>query len=241
MNTKPTKPYRLAELKKKYAEEEMISIAELTNILQKITYGKAWVELQTKQARALIVLYYLTACRVSEIVKVKYLRKYQTITDTYTGNKKQIVKEKVKHEYLGVCKNDISFNEVDGKKVMYVRTENRKNKERKTKKQPIPIEKESSLCNFLIEYLNSLKEDQPLFKFGVKRATQIINDTLGFNVHFIRHIRATHLVVLYDFNEQHLIKFMGWTDARPAKHYMEINKKDLFRQFYKNDWRKQNV
>lgn len=138
-----------------------------------------------------------------------------------------------KSEVLGARKKDFKIDRIDNKRVLYIRISNRKNRNRKSKRQPIPIEKEISIFKHLFLYLKRLKPDDLLFEFKDKRATQIINDTLDWNVHFIRHIRLTHLVTLYDFNEQNLVKFAGWEDARPAKHYMELSPKDLFREFYK--------
>jgi len=210
--------YRQAELKERFHESEVPSISEINTILNNIQYGKINPERDTKRARALIALYYLTAGRLTEVVRKKG---FETIAEP--------------KEYVGICKQDISYDEVDSLPVMYVRLENRKNKKRKTKRQPIPISLEQPLIRHIEEYLKIVNiPNLPLFRFSSKRATQIINDTTGFNPHFWRHIRATHLVTLYDFNEQALIEYMGWTDARPAKSYMELSKKDLFRSFYKN-------
>jgi len=234
-NKKPW--YRQEELKKRYRESEVPSIEELNNMLNRIYYGKIDIGLQTKRIRALIALYYLTAGRLTEVIPRKYAYLIEKEKDE---NEKVISKKvvKVEKKYKGVIKEDISFDLIDEKQVMYVRLENRKNKDRTSKKQPIPIELESPLVNHVKIYLDILKENQPLFKFSNKRATQLINETIGFNAHFLRHIRATHLITLYDFNEQALIEYMGWSDARPAKSYMELSKKDLFRSFYKNKGKK---
>jgi len=210
--------YRQKELKERFHETEVPSILEIDNILNDIQYGVVDPERHTKRARALIAMYYLTAGRLTEIVR-----------------KKGFETAPVEKEFLGICKQDISYDTIDDKPVMYLRIENRKNKKRKTKRQPIPILLEEPLVKHIKAYTDMIMiPNLPLFKFSSKRATQIINDTTGFNCHFWRHIRATHLVTLYDFNEQALIEFMGWTDARPAKSYMELSKKDLFRSFYKN-------
>jgi len=230
---KQTKQYRQKELQLRFKDEDVPSLDELDRLINNITFGKKDPERQTAQAKALIAIYYLTACRVSEITTPFYLRKYKT-QKLLDGTKKQIIIEKVKQEFLGVRKEDITFDTINGKRCMFIRTENRKNKQKKTKKQPIPIELESKLSLYLEKYLSTIMPGDFLFNFGCKRATQIINETIKWNPHFIRHIRATHLIVLYDFNEQMLISFMGWTDGRPAKNYMELNKKDLFNAFYKN-------
>ena len=220
------------ELQEKYANEEVPSIHELKNIIDRINAGKVDIVKQTKRAKALFAMYYLTACRVSEIVKVTKLwkKKYAKEGNIF----KEISKESIPHKYPGIRKNDIKFEETKGKPCMYIRTENRKHKNRTTKRQPIPIELEQPIVQFIKDYISDLNDDTILFNFQSKRATQIITDATEFNIHFIRHIRATHLVTLYDFNEQALIMYMGWTDARPAKDYMELSGSDILMQFYKN-------
>jgi len=70
-----------------------------------------------------------------------------------------------------------------------------------------------------------------LFNFGKTRAYQIIRQATGWNNHWLRHLRATHLVLYHDFNEQLLIKFMGWTNSLPAKHYMELKWTDILDKY----------
>lgn len=231
--TNITKAWRQEQLKKQYNETEVPSILEIDTMLSNINYGKIDPVFYTKRARAMIALYYLTAGRLTEVTKRKYAYKIHSKKDE---NKRIIRKEveKIEPEFKGIYKKDIVFDTIDDKPVMYVRLENRKNKRRTSKKQPIPLEMEFSIVKYIKEYLDIAKDNEPLFNITNKRATQIINDTIGFNAHFLRHIRATHLITLYDFNEQTLIEFMGWTDARPAVRYMELSKKDLFRAFYKN-------
>jgi len=230
--TKSNSWKRQKELQKKYRLDEVPDLNELINIINSIKIERGnYYNYYTARARALFSLYYLTGCRVSEIVKCNSLRiqkKEERPEAIYR------YEEKVAHDYQGLKREDIKFLRIDGKKCMIIRTENRKNKYRTTKKMPIPIELELPLVKYILEYMiKYVRAEDLLFPFGVKRATQIINETVGWNVHFIRHIRATHLVTKYDYNEQLLIKFMGWTDSRPAKAYMELSSKDLFRQFFR--------
>ena len=230
------------ELQKKYKDEEVPDLAEINRIIEDIYWGKINPERDTLRARALFAMYYLTACRLTEIVIKKYKYVYKVKRDSNgksikDKNDNYIIDniEKIPYDYIGIKKEDISFDYINGREVMYVRTDNRKNKNRTSKKQPIPIELERDIAQYIKDYLYKIIDPKaPLFRFCNKYASKIITESTGFNVHFIRHIRATHLITLYDFNEQHLISFMGWTDARPARHYMELNKKDLFEAFYKN-------
>lgn len=237
---------RQKELQKRYSDD-VPDIDELAEIIEGIKYGQINIASQTFRARALVALYYLTAARVSEITRCKSLRRQtlrkKPIIDRH--GRKIIVYEvdefndpivdkwDIKHEYIGIRKKDIVLKKIDSKLCMLIRTENRKNKSKLTKRLPIPLGKELTIVSFVIEYLKLLDDEDILFPFTHKRAQQIINDTTGFNVHFLRHIRATHLITKYDFNEQLLVRFMGWTDARPAKHYMELRSHDIFRQFYR--------
>lgn len=212
---------RQKSLKEKYLEEEVPDITELCDIIDGIKIGTAFPEFHTCRAKALFAMYYLTGCRASEVTKCMDLRVMRDKEVMYKHN-----------DFHGIKKKHIKLGVIDGHKCLIVRTENRKNRSRKSKRLPIPIELEAPIAAYLFEYLKRLKPDMILFPFGAKRATQIINTT-GFNIHFIRHIRATHLITKYDFNEQLLIKYMGWTDARPAKYYMHLKSFDIFRQFYK--------
>ena len=211
---------RQRKLQEIYNQEEVPSIEEIYTKVKQIEYGKTNPTMQTLQARALISMYYLTACRVSEIVRSK---------------KKDWDKEKKDYIFKGIKGVDLKTDVFQGMDVFYIRTKNRKHKKRKTKRQPIPIgfEYEHKLFMIIKEYTNKINEESLMFDFSDKRATQIMNDVFDWNVHFMRHVRCTHLITMYDFNEQALIKFMGWTDSRPAKAYMELSPKTILKEFYK--------
>ena len=71
----------------------------------------------------------------------------------------------------------------------------------------------------------------PLFEFQTDRARQIINKYAKMNPHFLRDIRLTHLVTIYDFNELKLAKFAGWKDGKPAERYVRLSYNDLIENF----------
>jgi len=238
---------RQRELKKRFSLTDIPALHEMAHLIGQIQYGNVDPDFQTNRARALFAIYYLTACRASEITKVKTLRKRklqrETIIDKdgarkiiYNTDNKGIPKVtewKEDHQYIGLTKSNIKTAVYNSQEYLEIRTENRKNKARKTKLLPIPISLEKDISKYIMDYIDKLENDEPLFDFCPRRAAQIINETTGFNLHFIRHIRATHLITLYDFNEQMLVKFMGWTDSRPAKSYMELSSATLAREFYK--------
>lgn len=155
------------------------------------------LQIEDKRARALSILTYQTAGRITEIVK-------------------------------GITKRNMQIVEKeDHKKFLIIDMSNLKNRRRHSKKLAIPIHKETDMILALFEYVNLLDDDTPIFNMSRQRAWQILIKHTGYNPHFLRHLRATHLVVEYDFNEYLLTRWMGWSDTRPAKHYMELRIKDF--------------
>lgn len=239
------------ELQKKYSNQDLPSIDEIDSIISRIKIGKVNTNYYTQRAKALFAMYYLTAGRATEILKTTKLRrrKVRRKVSFENGAKKVLYEldESNKpivdhwleyHNYLGTMKCDIKPKEFFGYSFLELRIENRKNKKRNTKLLLVPIEKEKAIVKYLMDYIESLEDDEVLFKFGRRRAAQIIKETTGFNIHFIRHIRTTHLITIYDFNEQMLVKYAGWTDARPAKAYIELRTSNMAREFLK--WEQRN-
>lgn len=237
-------------VQKKLKKRDIPSLDEIQSIIESIKIGKINIKEQTMRAKALFAMYYLTAGRATEILNTPKLRKRRIKKNTIIDqdgtkkviyevdiNKKPIIETWIEeHNYLGTMKRDIKFKEYGNIRCLNIRIENRKNKNRTSKLLPIPIEfpEEKAIADYVLNYMNNLEDDMILFKIGMRRARDIIYQTTGYSLHFIRHIRATHLITLYDFNEQMLIRFMGWTDGRPAKAYMELRSSDIVKEFYKN-------
>lgn len=192
----------------------------------------------TTQESALFAITYLTGGRISEIMpkKALYKRVYKKHPETgkilknKQGSPIIASTDQVEHGYSGIKKRDLYEDTIGGRDgrevhVLVISIENRKNKEDKRKTCPCPIEKESELMNIVREYLSMVAFEDVLFPFSEGKARRIINK-VGFNPHYLRDIRATHLVWNYQFTEYALIQFMGWTDGRPAKRYV------------RKDWRK---
>jgi len=152
------------------------------------------------RTRALFVMLYLTAGRVSELC-------------------------------YDLKKKDLVFQYKNGRAILLINMPNRKHKVRHFKDIPIPIDKEQVLLELLNQYLKTLSNESVLFNFGKIRAYQLIRRATGWNNHWLRHLRATHLVLYHDFNEQLLIRFMGWTNSLPAKNYMELRWSDILDKY----------
>lgn len=193
------------------------------------------------QERALFIIAYLTAGRITEIVPKDYLYKhtykwiYTTDKQGYSSrrvarneNKSPIIEKTVKEklDYPGILKRDISFEHRKDKNIMIVRMQNRKNKYLTRKNLPIPIDREPDLVEMLKQYLDMISDETPLFDFRIGKAERIINK-IGMNPHYLRDIRLTHMVQIYDFNSFQLAKFAGWKNSAPAERYVRLSTKDL--------------
>lgn len=198
------------------------------------------------QERSLFILCYLTAGRITEIIPKKWLykRTYKWV-DGYDRQGNPIIRvarnenqtpiientAKIELNYKGIYKRDISIGvNKKGKTIMAVRMQNRKNKTLTKKNVPIPVDHELELVMMLWSYLNTLNMDDPLFDFRIGKAEKIISK-IDLNPHFIRDIRLTHMVQLYDFNPFELAKFAGWKNAAPAERYVRLSTKDLEAKF----------
>lgn len=218
---------------KKLKKEEIPTQEELIVIARQI---------KNLQERALFILIYLTGGRISEVVREPYLRKVEYKKEIVTdgaGNKKEILVKNSQGSpiqigitrerlgYSGIRRDNISWSFRDGRRILIISMQNRKNKRSKRKRIPIPLDKEKELVELLMEYVDKLQPDEALFPFSKTKAEKIINRVVGMNPHFLRDIRATRLVIDYNFNEYKLTQYMGWTDGRSAAKYVILNEKDI--------------
>ena len=185
---------------------------------------------------------YLTGGRLTEILPKKYLFKHKYLKEKNNEDIILIVRneqnspiiestEKVEHNYLGIQKRDITFQNINNIKVMVVSIENRKNKAEKRKTIPIPIEKEIEMVKVINNYIERLPYEAVLWPYSVSKGERLINKAFGLNAHFLRDIRATHLALDYGFTEYQLIMYLGWKDGRPAARYVRKDWKKLVNSY----------
>lgn len=145
------------------------------------------------EEKFLLSLMYLTAGRVSEVLKCR--------------------------------KTDISLGVKRDREILLVRLKNLKSRKRLFKDIPIPIDREPDLTKFIMQYISS--REGSLFNIKSRQKAWRVARKYNFSPHWLRHLRLTHLVTVYDFNDQLLKLFAGWSDTRYAKHYMELRVGDF--------------
>lgn len=217
---------------RKLKKEDIPSQQEIIELAQRY---------QNPQHRALFILAYLTGGRITEIVRLDKLRKheyrYQPDLDKHgkvvyriarNKNGSPIIEKctKVKINYPGIRKRDLVLTTMKEKKVLIVSMQNRKNKNYTRKRIPIPVERERELVKMLLSYAIDLPDEAPLFPFKEGKARNILKK-VDMNPHFLRDIRLTHLVTIYDFNAFQLTKFAGWQNVKPAERYVRLGVTDL--------------
>lgn len=112
-----------------------------------------------------------------------------------------------------------------GRAILRIHSVTLKNKTDHERFIPIYIEEEPWLADPLIEYKKGITGRL----FPIHRATiwRWCVKNFGINPHGFRKIRLTHLVTEFNFSDQQLTKFAGWTDSRPAKAYVRLNIEDI--------------
>ena len=186
--------------------------------------------------KALYACAYITAARIEELVrhtKIKWGKKRVILVrdgKSKTAYVTDYKKKKVLNIKPSIKKSDFILEYRNGRKVWLIRMRNLKNKQagENIKLIPLPLDDEINQMFFKIinDYITVLAPDEELFPLTKRRAEQIISKA-GSNPHFLRKVRLTHLVKYYNFSDQKLKTFAGWTDSRPAKHYIKIGWEDL--------------
>ena len=149
--------------------------------------------------KALLAFLFLTGARISEIVRS--IRKYDLNIEMHKSEKFLVI-----------------YN---------VKCLKRKPGNIATRNIPINIEREKQFLKFVFAYTKELKPEEYLFKFSRQAAYNVVRkfrDELF--PHYFRHLRLTDLTTLYGFNSAELRQFTGWTDDKPAAHYVHLNWRD---------------
>lgn len=131
-------------------------------------------------------------------------------------------------EVVAILASSIELTYRENREVMLVHLPNRKNRTRHTKDIGIPLDREfeAAMAKEVMDYARTTTG--LLFGISTTRAWQILN-SIGYNPHWLRHIRLTHMETIYGMSGERVKILAGWTDTRPAKHYMELNWGDVLK------------
>jgi len=178
--------------------------------------------IKRRRTRALFVIAYLTGGRINEILPKKYILRQKL--DKETG---LLTKWRERIDYPGIMKKNIEFIQNKGRDFILIKMLNEKNLKQHIKRVPFPIDKEKELVFHLQSFINRLQPNDVLFPFSDVTAWSRLKRKTGFNPHFMRHMRTTHLITLYKLQDHLIVKYMGWTDARPLSKYAHLRWTDI--------------
>ena len=104
---------------------------------------------------------------------------------------------------------------------MYVQ----KRREEFYRKVGIPYDNNEELMDNILNYIKRyrLTDEDYMFEIHQRTALRLVHKWFGFNTHFMRHVRITHLFSEFGFSEQEVKQFVGWKDTRPASTYIDLN------------------
>jgi len=167
--------------------------------------------LKKQRYKALFALLYLTAARISEIVKI---------------TTKRHLEQEIKRgrPFLIVRLENRKNRQRKFKEILI----------------PLDYPaQEKELANIVILYIEKKDKDEILFPITKNAAHHYFKKYIGWNCHLIRHLRCTHLMTMYGIDPELLKKMAGWSDLRPAKYYINLVTDDLIDIFPKENSNKE--
>ena len=157
---------------------------------------------QDIRTRALFIIIYLTAARITEVVRE-------------------------------LKKKDIERQTKNGMDIILFKIPNRKNPNKSYKEIPVVIENNKRFIEMIKEHTDNLNDEDIIFDISQQRAGVLLLKEFGVNPHYLRHVRLTHLVTVYDFNDQDLVNYAGWTDSQPTTTYVSLRYSDYLKKLLK--------
>tara|TARA_Y100000310_G_C20664283_1_gene806577 strand:+ start:1814 stop:2437 length:624 start_codon:yes stop_codon:yes gene_type:complete len=158
--------------------------------------------------KALLSILYLTGARIGEIVRNKY-----------------------HPSRFGLTKQRIIFEGYKGKQFMVIKLRNQKAKQNSKRWKVIPINMDhpidGQLTKHIVEFLEYKDDMDPVFYIGTCMAARVVVRHIGFNPHWLRHTRLTHLSHKRRYSDQELMRIAGWTDARMSSTYVMTRWQDI--------------
>lgn len=166
-------------------------------------HGKALSEAEIKrviesisdiQKQALFSVLYLTAGRISEVVN-------------------------------SITPNDIKIDNTNKEIWLFkVYTEKTRGKVG-YRNLPFYYEENKFFLDIIKDYMDiaNIQYDTPLFRLSRQYVWKLCYEFFDVNPHWIRHSRLTSLVEKYNFSDQRLMLWAGWTDNKMPRRYVHLN------------------
>ena len=97
---------------------------------------------------------------------------------------------------------------------------------------PCIIEKEGEFYQIFKKYYDSIGDDAFMFDYTRQRVYQVLGKA-GLFPHWLRHHRATYLVLDYGLSAAELKQFFNWSNSAPADNYVHLNVDNLIDKMVK--------
>ena len=180
----------------------------------------------------------LLAYKVAEIPNPKH--QFLVAIEYLTGGRVGELLKKIKTK-------NIEVKLIEGNEWLFVknvRTE--KNAMHPLRNIPIPIYKEKEFLHFITNYVQDKQPEEILLPFSKVTAWKVVSkfvssfkkkskDNIFLNAnHYFRHVRTTHLVEKYNFSDQDLKQWHGWSNTVPASKYSHLSTQSLINKLSKN-------
>lgn len=117
----------------------------------------------------------------------------------------------------------IDAEDINGHPCLKFLLRNEKNRKQKLKILPVRIGDDPELSKIIIDSKDLIgflpKSRQAVHRLTVR--------AFGWNPHYFRHVRLTHLAVDKKWSDTKLSRWAGWSDARPATTYVKYKYTDF--------------
>lgn len=174
--------------------------------------------IQNPRNRALAAILYLSGARVTEIVG--RLEKGSVITYSVPPLKRKEIKlYELSGEKIVLLEN---IRVIKGKQLRYRTT-------------PHPVTKEGKFLECAKEHLDSLTPEDIVFKMKRGTAHYLIKKETGYFPHYLRHLRASHLVLNYGFGQHDLMEYFRWEGVNMPNKYVHLRPVDLINKMIKKN------
>lgn len=206
---------------------------ELQDILEEVT---------SLRDRAYMSFVYLTGCRSIEPLEHTAIYKVLIRVPDGTGRMRRVWNGETDQVHIPpfLCRQIVRVTRVVGENLipfidfqnLYVGKTRHRDPYMSVRTVPVNALKYKRFLEFIFEYIHAeeKKKDDPLFTETERTFRKKVNYWIGTTVHYLRHLRSTHLVTVHNYTDQDLKNFIGWKDTRPASTYVHLNPDHLARK-----------